>query len=112
MKLVVSSIEKKRLFLDFTQETIEIAVEEASAKVEAKTKEESEATIDDKVTSMRTSQADNQVEDDDEEEERDPYADDAAAWAAYYQEDYVEEEEDDDYDEDRNIEDALGIGYY
>ncbi|GAX29131.1 hypothetical protein FisN_7Hh271 [Fistulifera solaris] len=88
----VISCEKKRLFLDFSE----------SLKQEAERKYKAAA-------------------------EDDPYAEEAALYAAQQQrqntestalveddeeDDYDEEEDDDDYDEDREIEDAMGLGRY
>ncbi len=101
MKLVVSSIEKKRLFLDFTQETTLSFVEEAAKYERVKETEEESKVEKENVSNVVNNEVFDKVK-------QDPYADDAAAWAAYYG---VEEEED-DYDEDREIEDALGLGSY
>jgi hypothetical protein len=98
----VSSIEKKKLFLDFTPETIDIAVEEATAKEAKNAKEQQVPKI------VETEQEEKESTIDNDEDIIDPYADEAAAWAAAYADDYAEEEG----DEDKDIEDAFGIGHY
>ena len=100
----MNSIEKKRLFLDFTQDTKELAIEESAVIVEEIKGKANDA----EVVKEESSQAENEIEDDDQY--IDPYADEAAAWANYYNDhdDYADEDD----DEDRDIEDALGLGYY
>jgi predicted RNA-binding protein with RPS1 domain len=119
VRLSVSSNEKKRLYLDFTRDTLDLAAEQAAR--EAKEKEEKLAAriaakeekaaakiakeLAAKELEAKKEEESSQAEDD---ESVDPYADEAGAWAAYYDEEDYEEEEDDD----RDIEDALGIGNY
>ena len=94
IRVAVLSNEKKRLFLDFTNDV----------KSEAK-KDEFQNVKEDKISAVDTESTAGTSE---------ISEDDAASWAAYaedYEEDYVEDE--DSYeDEDRDIEDALGIGFY
>ena len=99
----MNSIENKRLFLDFTQDTKELkATEEPAQTVEE---------IKGKTNDLEKIEEDSpQTESDNEDHNQnfDPYADEAAAWANYYNDydDYADE------DEDRDIEDALGLGSY
>mmetsp|Transcript_27386 Transcript_27386/g.31317 ORF Transcript_27386/g.31317 Transcript_27386/m.31317 type:complete len:373 (-) Transcript_27386:354-1472(-) len=103
IKLVVQSIEKKKLFLDFTQYTKDLALEEQMAA-----KEEAQSTSDNAPDTAAESKSDLNEKD----QNYDVSDDEASAWAAY------SEEEDDYYfddgekDDDRDIEDALGIGSY
>ena len=109
IKVIVKSNEKKKLFLDFTQETKDLAAEEAELKIkeaekaaaELKQKEAEEAAA--AAAAAFGFDVDNDVQD-----EASSYIseDEAAAWASYA-DDY-----EDDYDEDADIEDSLGIGSY
>ncbi len=96
VKVTVQSNERKRLFLDFTDETKALAAQERQGVP---------------AVSEKTSEEENMVDLDDEEptqyNEYDISDDEAAAWAAYGSDDF-----EDDYDEDADIEDALGIGSY
>jgi predicted RNA-binding protein with RPS1 domain len=107
LRLQVASIEKKRLFLDFTDDAKQEAAKEKERK-EGRGKKES-------------------VNESPEEEAPSAESlDEAAAWAAYATQTQQEETEDsddddddddedydgDEYDEDRDIEDALGLGRY
>ena len=102
MKLCVESIKSKRLFLDFTQETKDLAIDEEEQEIVNGTGDESK-----EINVKEEKEVENQNDD----TSVDPYADEAASWAAYYEDEdpYAEEKED---DEDRNIEDAMGIGFY
>lgn len=100
LKLEVSSIEKKRLFLDFTEDTKELAMEdsaEAGEEIEGETKAVEERKED-------LPQSDNDIEDDDKN-----VVPEASAWSNYY-EDYADDYANDN--EDRDIEDAMGLGSY
>lgn len=107
IKLTVLNNEKKRLSLDFTKETKEFFEEEREEeekKTEAVQVESSSSTQDSE------SITDSAVEADISEEEEE-----AAVWAAYATENEYDdgvEDDDDDYDEDREIESALGLDYY
>lgn len=101
IKVAVHSNEKRKLILDFTQETKTIAAQEAEARRREEEEQEEDA---DEVAAVEAVAGNGQIS----EEE-------AAAWAAYANDSYEsedEEDDDDDYDEDAEIEDMLGIGSY
>jgi len=118
LRLAVSSIEKKRLFLDFTQDTKDFAdkvreEEKEARKASLKLADEKyalEGQEDSTSESLDQPRAANPNEGD-QQEYFDPYYndDEAADWAAY---NVYDDEAEDDGDEDRDIEDALGIGFY
>ena len=109
VRLRVSSIERKRLFLEFTQDTMDAAAEEA-AMMEAEAKAEEEAATkaaeEAKMKEALQSETD-ESEDENDVDQSNGYDEEAAAWAAYGN-DYADEED----DEDADIEDALGISSY
>ncbi len=94
VKVTVQSNERKRLFLDFTDETKALAAQERQGTEKAS---EEEKIVDVDVDDGESTQ----------DNEYDISDDEAAAWAAYASDSY-----EDDYDEDADIEDALGIGSY
>lgn len=115
IRLRVKSIKKKRLLLDFTQETIDLSQEENANSTNEATEEDVETSQPNTKAIEESPQVENEIQESDEEsidssydEYSDPYYDEAAAWAAYAEDNYADEED----DEDKNIEDALGIGYY
>ena len=118
VKLQVQSNEKKRLFLDFTEDVKREAEQE---REDRKRKPEKQA--------IEVIEGDSGVQVDVDGPSSDAITDsfsalskeEEAAWAAYaFQSESAQEEEeddddeydDDDYDEDRDIEDALGLGTY
>jgi predicted RNA-binding protein with RPS1 domain len=104
IRVAVSSNEKKRLFLDFTTETKDLAAEEA----EYKKKEAEEAAAAEAAAAFGLDIIEEQEEDEDTTNQIPE--DEAAAWAAYaddFADDYAN-----DSDEDADIEDSLGIGSY
>jgi predicted RNA-binding protein with RPS1 domain len=109
IKVAVHSNENRKLILDFTQETKDIAAREAEA-----IKREEERTS----VSLPTKETDQQVnvhglESVKNDKEVSISEQEAAAWAAYVDNnDDVKDDEDDYYDEDEEIEDMLGIGSY
>ncbi len=111
LRLSVSSNQKKRLFLDFTQDTKDLA-----EKVGEEEKEARKATLElarEQEEEDRPRETSNQppatnVKDDDDQYSNPYYDDEEAAWAAYNEDEYHERDD----DEDRDIEDALGIGFY
>ena len=117
---VLEPVQKKRLFLDFTEDVKQNAREETEKQKEAQQGNEvmesdrkdslgNEASVTPSGQSTLSS---------------DPYAEYAQEAAAYqkqnqavagevgYDDDEVDDDEYDDYDEDRDIEDALGLGTY
>jgi len=117
IKVTVKSNEKKRLFLDFTKETKDVAAEEAALQ---KREEEEEAEFNKQEEAEEAAAAAaaafglDKIEEESDDTESDDASsdisdDEAGNWAAYA-DDYADE--DDGYDEDADIEDALGIGSY
>jgi len=109
IKVAVKSNEKKKLFLDFIQETKDLAVEEAAAK--KKQKEEWAAAAAAAALNFETIKE--VVEESSGEDSSAPVEisdDEASMWAAYA-DDYADDDGD-GYDEDADIEDSLGIGSY
>jgi len=113
IRVAVLSNEHKRLFLDFTDDVKQSAQEEAK-------QEEAEAVVTATVATaeeaLSTAVKEEQDSDDSTESSYgDLSEEEAAAWAAYgamgeeSEQDYIDNEE---YDEDRDIEDALGLGSY
>jgi predicted RNA-binding protein with RPS1 domain len=100
IRVAVKSNEKKRLFLDFTQETKDMAVEEAAAKKHEE--EEAAAASAAAAFGLDTIEEDSTSPPEVSEDE-------AAMWAAYADDD---DDQSDDYDDDADIEDSLGIGSY
>jgi ribosomal protein S1 len=100
IKVAVQSSEKKKLILDFTQETKDLAAKE----LEAKRKNEEDVNPPD----LEKSNVEDHSENISDQE--------AAAWAAYANNNEEKDEggtnDDDYYDEDSEIEDMLGIGSY
>lgn len=109
IRVSVESNQKKRLFLDFTEETKQLAKEEAIAK-EKKKEEETEAREIAEAEAAAAAMAASFGFDEPAKEDSpsDTDDDEAAMWAAYAN-DYTE---DDHYDEDADIEDSLGLGSY
>ena len=116
IRVSVLSNERKRLFLDFTADVKAVAVMERDIQKQEKEKAAKSSSTSPKLNVspstapvMSKSSTDSVGSTSISEEE-------AAAWAAYAAESaagHSEEEEDDEgYDEDREIEDALGIGMY
>jgi len=98
LKLKVSSNEPRRLLLDFTDDVKEQAAKEREQQTRPR-----------KETSQQPKEPSSV------EEEAPPYdisEEEAAAWAQYAGYDEEDDDEDDYYDEDRDIEDALGLGSY
>ena len=113
IKVSVKSNQKKRLFLDFTEETKQLAKEEAIAN-EKKKEEEAEARQKAEAEAAAAAMAASFGFDEPAKEDSplDIEDDEAAMWASYandYADDYAE---DDYYDEDADIEDSLGLGSY
>eukprot|EP00550_Attheya_septentrionalis_P008933 CAMPEP_0198288866 /NCGR_PEP_ID=MMETSP1449-20131203/7237_1 /TAXON_ID=420275 /ORGANISM="Attheya septentrionalis, Strain CCMP2084" /LENGTH=398 /DNA_ID=CAMNT_0043987089 /DNA_START=179 /DNA_END=1375 /DNA_ORIENTATION=+ len=99
VRLQVLKQDKKRLELDFTNELkAESAAEKESSAEATMTQTEDEESLSSLVDETDVGDVDIVSEDE------------AAAWAAYAPDPYDEEE--DDYDEDREIEDALGLDSY
>ena len=106
VRLQVVSNERKRLFLDFTDDV----KQEAAAEAEQKAKDVAKSTASSTTVSTAVSS--------------EMSAQELAEWEAHYsneggddeeEEDEDEDEDDgsyDDYDEERDIEDALGLGTY
>jgi len=113
IKVTVKSNTKKRLFLDFTNETKEIAESEQKAEVKAAAqklaKEEEERESREKAEQIAAAAAEAAEEEDEEDDQHSVSADEADAWAAYGADDFDDGHDD---DEDADIEDALGIGSY
>ena len=116
IRLSVSSNEKQRLFLDFTQDVIDDSKKELEAKqlVKELLNENNES----ENISVDEYDDNNDDEDEDEDDNNDDEFD-AAAWAEFAAApDNVEDAYEDDYnyyedeDEDRDIEDSLGLGSY
>lgn len=112
IKVAVISNERKKMFLDFTRETKDLAAEEAELMKKEAEAEAAAAEIEAAEAAAAEAAAafGFDVEDKDEEDATFNISDDeAAAWAAY-----ADDFEDDngDYDEDADIEDSLGIGSY
>ena len=90
----MASNEKKRLFLDFTVDIREEAETERMAK--------------------QSEEGDNDADEDDHNEvettnDDSTMSDEEAMWEAYSADDFIDEGDDDD---DRDIEDAFGLGSY
>lgn len=105
IRVAVLSNEKKRLFLDFTDDVKQVAKAEQTQEETGAMQSQQREPLDD------SSKQDSFVMSEEE----------AAAWAAYASMDDESEAEnldndddyeDDDYDEERDIEDALGLGTY
>ena len=120
IKVAVSSNEKKRLFLDFTPDV----KDEAEAERGDQRRRRDDA-ADSETTATKREKEENARARDSAQEDDDNYsdisADEAAAWAAYGAGDDDAEVDDwaafaagndNTYDEDDDIEDALGIGSY
>lgn len=115
LRVCVERNEKKRLALDFTPDVKE------AAELERKRNEkgEEEGGKEDVKMEGKEEVVEEEVVEGEEEEESSPEYDEAA-WADFAAaDDYYDGDDDDDdttrddgYDEDRNIEDSLGIGYY
>jgi predicted RNA-binding protein with RPS1 domain len=106
IRVVVLSNEKKRLFLDFTDDVKQDAETE---RIQDEMKRQAEERV--VVTPVQ------EQEQSDQKESYEISEEEAAAWVAYASTDdesYEREspENDDDYDEERDIEDALGLGTY
>ena len=127
IKVAVKSNDKKKLFLDFIQETKDVAAEEAAAFLKEKEDAKAKRIADDVVRQREKEEAaaaaaaaalgfgtiEEEVEESSGEDSSAPVEisdDEAAAWAAYA-DDYADDD-DEDYDEDADIEDSLGIGSY
>ena len=100
IRVAVASNQNKRLALRFTNDVME------QASKEDKDEEETKISSDDFSLDNESTQED--VNEEDEEEEEDPYAWAAAEYADYSEDDYYNEDD----DEDRDIEDAMGLGTY
>ena len=98
IRVAVKSNEQKRLFLDFTQDTKDMAAEEAAAKK----KEEEEAAAEAAAAAFGL-----ETIEEDSTSPAEVSDDEAAMWAAY-----ADDDDADDYDDDADIEDSLGIGSY
>mmetsp|Transcript_1371 Transcript_1371/g.1965 ORF Transcript_1371/g.1965 Transcript_1371/m.1965 type:complete len:232 (-) Transcript_1371:402-1097(-) len=103
LKVSVLSNDKKRLFLDFSQEVKE---ESSASRIDAgkKAKLKTVDIIKEETTNIETKLSP-QVEPEVSEEE-------AFAWASYAADYENYDDDDDNFDEDRDIEDALGMGSY
>lgn len=106
IRVAVLSNEKKRLFLDFTDDVKQNAETE---RIQEEMKRQAEETV--LVTPVQ------QEERSDQKEAYELSEEEAAAWAAYASADDESDEGEsfengDDYDEERDIEDALGLGTY
>jgi hypothetical protein len=127
IKVAVKSNDKKKLFLDFIQETKDVAAEEAAAFLKEMEDAKAKRIADDVVRQREKEEAaaaaaaaalgfgtvEEEVEESSGEDSSAPVEisdDEAAAWAAYA-DDYVDDD-DENYDEDADIEDSLGIGSY
>jgi predicted RNA-binding protein with RPS1 domain len=109
IRVAVLSNEKKRLFLDFTDDVKHNAETERIQQEQERLQDEEETEA---VTVMHMP-----VQQQEESDQTGSYAmseEEAAAWAAYADDSDQGEsvETDDDYDEERDIEDALGLGTY
>jgi len=112
VKLCVLSNEKKRLFLDFTSD---VKQEAENERIEEEKRQQQRGVV--VVSSPTTSASDDSSGSASSEQMS---AEELARWNAYYDEDSgegdveddEEEEEYDGYDEERDIEDALGLGSY
>jgi predicted RNA-binding protein with RPS1 domain len=107
IRVAVLSNEKKRLFLDFTDD-VKQGAETERMQEEMKRQQAEETVV---VTPVQ------QQESLDQNESYEMSEEEAAAWAAYAStDDELDEgeclENGDDYDEERDIEDALGLGTY
>ena len=118
IRVAVVENDRKRLFLDFTDDVKQQAAEEAKADTAATVVKESDAVVE---TTTTLSEKRIPVEEQEQSGESASAAyastseEEAAAWAAYAgtdEEEYIYEEDDGDYDEDKDIEDALGLGSY
>jgi predicted RNA-binding protein with RPS1 domain len=106
IKVAVKSNERKRLFLDFTQETKDLSEEEkkrVAEEEEANNKEAEEAEMAESAAAFGFDATTI------EEEANVVPEDEAAQWAIYADDFGID---DDEYDEDSDIEDSLGIGSY
>jgi hypothetical protein len=117
IRVAVLENERKRLFLDFTEDVKQQAAQEVEAETAEK---ESDSVVETTMVSEERIPVEEKQEQSGEEEKW-SYAsisdEEAAAWAAYAgmeegEEEHIYEEDNDDYDEDKNIEDALGLGSY
>ncbi|CAB9515134.1 Domain protein [Seminavis robusta] len=120
IKVRVDTNEKKRLFLDFTADVKEEAARERQEKEkQKKARKSSETTTSSPVGAVAsagsaagtvTSTVATNNDSQDSKEEEDPWA----AYASVYEDDNGSGDDDDydDYDEDRDIEDSLGLGTY
>ena len=121
IKVVVESNEKKRLLLDFTADVKEEAAQEEIRRQEEKEQEEQrqqEAAAAKAVVSTPVANTDSLADtieeatssisnsESPEDDNEDPYAEYAADYSDYSADDY------DSYDEERDIEDSLGLGTY
>lgn len=110
IRVAVVENKRKRLFLDFTDDVKQQAAQEEEVTKEAETTVV-ETKVESAVESISQESAPVVQEESSSEEE-------AAAWAAYagMEQDeayvYEDDEDDGDYDEDKDIEDALGLGSY
>lgn len=120
IRVAVVSNEKKRLFLDFTPDVKEDA--DAERKEQQRKREEEEEKKAKKAASKKVDEVKATAKvraQQDEDDDSGISADEAAAWAAYGAGDDDAADwatfaagDDDRYDEDDDIEDALGIGSY
>lgn len=100
LRLKVASNEQSRLFLDFTDDVKEDSGTDKEAETAQQTEFEERPTDSSAVSSKDGHSSTTLISDEE-----------ATAWAEYA--DYAEEEvEEEEYDEDRDIEDALGLGTY
>ena len=120
IRLVVESVQQRKVSLDFTSDVKKEAAEEAEREAQ---KASDQADVQpphnmsaDDLAEWASFGAQEGTDDNDlpeqssplsslsEQEEREEYE--------YDEDDYYDDEDDDDYDEDRDIEDALGLGSY
>ena len=92
IRVAVASNEKKKLSLDFTLDVMENAEVEKQREKADESVEEDKKVVEENAMGMSNEEA--------------------QAWAAYAAEDSDEYYEEEEYDEDRDIEDRLGIGFY
>lgn len=120
LRVCVESNTKKRLFLDFTADVKEEArlVRENRVRLEmeetVEEEVEEEVKVKEKVMEEFVSKTEVEEEEEDGDENDGPPEYDEAAWADFAAADdyYDDNDKDDKYDEDKDIEDSLGIGYY
>jgi predicted RNA-binding protein with RPS1 domain len=117
IRVAVLENERKRLFLDFTKDVKQQAAQQVEAEAAEK---ESDSVVETTMVSEERIPVEEKQEQSGEKE-KSSYAsisdEEAAAWAAYAgmeeeEEEHIYEEDNDDYDEDKDIEDALGLGSY